>query len=522
MLIRLKEIKDLFQGYQPQLEEAGQPECLTGFHFLKDSILPLSPHQLYLVTDPGELMPNGILDKMNLLIITQNNEDRFRKQLLQCGAAPHLLFLHPSDRCEDGVDSIYKILQGFFEDQCGLGLFAESMLRLLVAESGIQAMIDRAFLVFQNPIFFFDAGFSLAAANWDEVNQMDNEEARRLVKSGGITDDDLYLLNRDNHLHKRVSQSEIPIQIYNEAAGCDQLLCCIDTKQDLGHLVVDAVHRPFLPSDHQFLQILKKAIAQQLKKDAFVRSNKGFNHEYYLRDLLDGKVVTNRKYLERMNYMDAEFAGSLYCLVVDTARSSRIVSDVHVRFLLDSILPNAKTLIYNGKIIALICRKEQQPLPEKYYREIENLCQENDLFAGISNCFQKVVEIQEYYYQALRAIEIGIGISQSPALFRYCDFYLHHIAALFTQKESAKTFCHPGLKVLLAYDEKNGAHMAESLYAYLTHERNIGAAAQSLGIHRNTMVYRLGRIDELFQIDYEDYHERQYLILSYELCQVNS
>ena len=36
-------------------------------------------------------------------------------------------------------------------------------------------------------------------------------------------------------------------------------------------------------------------------------------------------------------------------------------------------------------------------------------------------------------------------------------------------------------------------------------------------MHRNTLVYRLKKINSLVSINYESYEERQHIILSYEL-----
>jgi DNA-binding PucR family transcriptional regulator len=71
---------------------------------------------------------------------------------------------------------------------------------------------------------------------------------------------------------------------------------------------------------------------------------------------------------------------------------------------------------------------------------------------------------------------------------------------------------------LLEYDRKNGTELAYSLYMYLICERNSIAASNTMFIHRNTLVYRLKKIDALVNIDYENFEERQYIILSYEMA----
>ena len=117
----------------------------------------------------------------------------------------------------------------------------------------------------------------------------------------------------------------------------------------------------------------------------------------------------------------------------------------------------------------------------------------------------------------MRALEIGIPYNNAPNLFVYETYYLEHLIHTFTQKEAAKIFCHPTLKCLFEYDKKNDTELAETLYMYLRNERNYSMTAESMYVHRNTILYRLKKIDSLVNINYDDYKERQYLILSYEL-----
>lgn len=54
-------------------------------------------------------------------------------------------------------------------------------------------------------------------------------------------------------------------------------------------------------------------------------------------------------------------------------------------------------------------------------------------------------------------------------------------------------------------------------HMYLFYERNIGAAADAMNMHRSSLTYRLKKIYSLIGDDFEDARERQYMILSYEL-----
>ncbi|MBQ8664129.1 MAG: helix-turn-helix domain-containing protein, partial [Eubacterium sp.] len=208
---------------------------------------------------------------------------------------------------------------------------------------------------------------------------------------------------------------------------------------------------------------------------------------------------------------------------------SLIIVPSHFKFLSKSLII-ACTTISPCLIVALFyctfnqlwkepffCLQKEERFTEKKYKQLEVICKEAGIYAGISNNFESLIALNKYYKQALRAIELGAGDNLGPGLYIYADYYLRHMTNVFLQKECSETYCHPKLKVLFNYDRSNKTQLAYTLYMYLVNERNIATTSKAMFVHRNTIIYRLQKIDEMVDIMYDDYQERQYLILSYEL-----
>lgn len=509
MYIGLKSIQKLFSNLANILQESDHTYCLTGWIRLENAPVPYTTHLLYVCEYNEDLKNVHFIPNMHILCLIgeHNNLEKLTEEF---PSSINILFLKNKN-----TKAIHTELLEYFDTQCGISLFADTLLEILYFEYGIQSIIDHAYYTFGNPIFVFDAGFNLIAANWEAAKKAN--VGLELIEKRGFSNEEFKMVNNRNHIHERVRKSEVPIMAHNPELGYDQLLCAIDTQKDLGHIVVSAVNRPLNPIDSQLLQILKKCIDQQLKKDEFIRNTKGFNYEYFLKDLLDGKIATGKPFLDRLDYVGSEFSGNMYCLVIETARSSSTLNTYHIRNLFESLFPNSKTLMYSGEIIGILSMYKNQFLSNKYLDNAIKICKENDLYAGLSNCFQNIIEIPEYYKQALRAIELGICTVDNPNLFLYEDYYLEHMKNIFVQKESSKTFCHPKMKLLLDYDKKHDSELAYTLYMYLIHERNIAAASTAMHMHRNSLVYRIKKINLLIGDNYESYRERQYLILSYEI-----
>lgn len=509
MYIRLKEIQTLFPDIPGSLQEENTPYCLSSYFVLPDNfpLSELSSHCLYIITDTDILYRCSSLQDISFLLLTEDS-DIFSQ--IQHGKPPVSMLLLQTD----DLNLVCTRLQKYFDDCCGMGLLTDSLLEILFFEGGIQAMVEKVWLAFQNPIYVFDADFKLIAHTGDDSIE---EQGKAIIENGRLTEDDFKILNK-TYKYAKLQQSEYPIKSVHPVCGFEQLLCAIDTKKDMGHIVINGTNHSFTETDLQMMYLLKKAIDQQMKKDEFIRNNRGFNYEYFLRDLLDGKIATGKQFHNRLNYVNSEFSGNLYCMVVETARSSQTLNTMHIRSVFETQFPGTRTLMYNGAIILLFATQETTFQSDDFTR-LNEICEEQGIYAGMGNSFRNITNLAGYYKQGLRSIELGVCHKNSPGLFLYRDYYLSHISNIFAQKESADTFCHPQLKILLEYDSGHNTNLAHILYTYLICERNMNSAAQVLYIHRNTLVYRLKKINSLISIDYEDYLERQHIILSYELYQ---
>lgn len=77
--------------------------------------------------------------------------------------------------------------------------------------------------------------------------------------------------------------------------------------------------------------------------------------------------------------------------------------------------------------------------------------------------------------------------------------------------------CHPAVKLLREYDEANRTQLCRTLLVYLENERSLLRTAQQMGLHKNTIAYRIGRICELADLNLDDPQCRFHLLVSYHL-----
>lgn len=104
----------------------------------------------------------------------------------------------------------------------------------------------------------------------------------------------------------------------------------------------------------------------------------------------------------------------------------------------------------------------------------------------------------------------------------YYDCALNDLADLNGAPEYRRLAVHPALERILDYDRRKNTSFYHILKTYLRCERNRVLTAQELFMHKNTLVYRIGKICALFSLDLEDEYEREYLLFSFRCMETIS
>jgi PucR family transcriptional regulator, purine catabolism regulatory protein len=70
-----------------------------------------------------------------------------------------------------------------------------------------------------------------------------------------------------------------------------------------------------------------------------------------------------------------------------------------------------------------------------------------------------------------------------------------------SDREKLLAFCERTLGSLLEYDMRQHADLIKTLEAFFACHGNLSQTAEMLIVHRNTLLYRMNRINEIAEID---------------------
>ena len=177
---------------------------------------------------------------------------------------------------------------------------------------------------------------------------------------------------------------------------------------------------------------------------------------------------------------------------------------------LERINPYAFVAQHEGRLVMLINRRLTPP--ERFSEEFRQLLRRCGCIAGESPVFTEL-ESFEAQYEAARAA-LRFTPEEAGAVRAFEDVKLPYIASIL-REQSGADLAHPALRTLRAYDDRHGTALAETLCVFLRCSCSFAETAETLFIHRSTLLYRLGRIRELTGADVDDPDVRLHLQLSY-------
>lgn len=157
-------------------------------------------------------------------------------------------------------------------------------------------------------------------------------------------------------------------------------------------------------------------------------------------------------------------------------------------------------------------------LAESIVRRAAAFLHDTRVTVGVGRDFPSFEHMAESFRQAELAAELGQKLWGGNRALHYDDLGIHRV--LFALREH-EGMVPPALQRIIGHDEEHGTEYVLTLAAYLRHMGRLRSAAAELGIHRNTLEYRVGRIAELAETDLDDADNRLALELGIRLLELD-
>lgn len=135
-----------------------------------------------------------------------------------------------------------------------------------------------------------------------------------------------------------------------------------------------------------------------------------------------------------------------------------------------------------------------------FSKEINEQYPQNRVAIGLGQVARDINIWRASYRDAVRAMELAERLQTDIPLF-IGDLGVYQLILSLSDRDKLSDFCEHTLGLLTDYDMRQKADLIKTLEAFFNCHGNLSQAATSLIVHRNTLLYRMNRINEIAGID---------------------
>lgn len=369
----------------------------------------------------------------------------------------------------------------------------------------LQYLLDQSYEVFREPMVVFDAGHvTIAHTTQYGPDDVDNEWGI-IIRTGSNS---LNILNKlKDHLYQsRYSHSVQEMNFPFFSTRSMQKMLFHD-RTVIGRIILLEFHRREGKGTMHLMDELGSLMElwmRQSQAGQLLRSECAI-----FQDMLDGVPVSDKELNHKLSLVGWEKRQEKYLLKIEIPAAYKDTTDPLLTKL-ERQLPDCYVFFHQECIFILAnLAYTSWDILEQTLNKF--LC-ESVFHCAVSYPFSDILQLTTAAEQC--RITLQVALQKQGGIYQCRDHALDYIRDIIhTQIDSS--VIHPALYILKKNDEKNQNDLYKTLRVYLRNNCNLAHTAKALNLHRNSLLYRLNKIQMLTELDFDDERIREYLRLSF-------
>ena len=149
---------------------------------------------------------------------------------------------------------------------------------------------------------------------------------------------------------------------------------------------------------------------------------------------------------------------------------------------------------------------------------VSQLPRENLLRVGLSNCFKNFSDLPTFVRQAQDTLRMGLQKDNTIWCYDFDTYALQILLERCSKGHKPADLCLEKLQMLIDYDIEHNRNYVHILKIYLQCNMSVAKAMRILYVQRATLLYQLKRIEEISQLNLQDYQTRLYLMIYFAIA----
>ena len=237
----------------------------------------------------------------------------------------------------------------------------------------------------------------------------------------------------------------------------------------------------------------------------------------FINELLRGKINSREQLLQWQQNTAFYLEGDYMILMIEGQMES--VDTIYANFCakLSVIVPTQLSLIHQDALFVIIydVRIKQIPLLRS---NLASLLSDFHLQCGCSICFNDLLQCQAYIEQARYALKTGTRHDPGQSLYEYPSYALLSLIENGSKQLMPVNSLHPIITSIQAYDKQHHSELYDTLACYVYLNGETALISERLHIHRNSLAYRLRKIEEISGYSLKNFRTLLHLSIHFYLA----
>ena len=390
----------------------------------------------------------------------------------------------------------------------------QKMQHKITNQEPIQALVDESEGILGYPFALIDLTESTIAAS---RRGSANDPMWAGIQKGHM---DNLLLEYDSIQNEQIIEARGVVQRYSTVSQRNLLTTAVWVN---GKAVGFASLHQLYPGKEEFsscarelLRIFTELIVQRMELDEFYGISKGLLFESLFKDLLEGRIK-NEEIEERTEFIGWKTVDRYQMLLIEA--NGKTLKSVVLRQMintLEQLIPGCKCVCYKKAVAVLL----EEPgweccCEERFPRRLEWLRTEK-LQCAVGNPFFCLSDVKESYEKLLDIFQYGRQDRGDKIFYYESEYYFSVIIGRIADCQKIENLLHPCIfRMQQVFREK--PDYLDTLRAYLECERSMTGTADRLYLHKNTVIYRIKRLENELDLDLSDSELRAQLLFSFRI-----
>lgn len=383
------------------------------------------------------------------------------------------------------------------------------LLDLVLDHSPFSKILAAVYRETQLPTIAFDVSFNLIAYSFERPFSVYGWE---LLAAEGSVSENLVLSNNYLQLEESILSNRASLIVYT--AGNAELKTAFGPVFK-DNILVGYVATMLLDTDANDVLALNDLICQTLSldyTDCRLSSDGKLGIDILLENQVNGASAS----------LFAERHKSPYVTAVVRAVASGSATLNYIKSRIDSLSDCFSAVDTSDNLRIMFTGVSSEAHYKKIRSSLEEICMKYDCRAGLSDRIDSLSHISVGITQSRICMQLIIRAHPELHLISFPDSYTETVAlALITSGDFDAHYYMQHIERITELSPKKSVSLLETLSAYFDNGFDAAAAASALGIHKNSVVYRLKRISEICSVDLSDGRQAAMLIVELALRETN-